>query len=149
MRTLSRIAWTAGLCRGVSEMLVLLAPAKKLQRPNLALVSSRRWPLCRRVPNTAAWEVVPNLAIEVSSPTNFANDTLEKFEHYFLSGVERVWVVYPTVAKPCDYESSSIRILARDQTLDGGTWLAGFHLPMAEFFENEAPGDEVPGRRWG
>ena len=79
MRTLSNFAWTAGLGRVVSEMLFLLNPAKKLQRrPDLALVSFQRWPRGRRVPNTAAWEVVPNLAIEVVSPSNFANDLLEK-----------------------------------------------------------------------
>ena len=72
----------------------------------------------------AAWEIVPNLAIEVVSPTNLANVVLEMIEDYFHTGVERVWVIYPTVAKLYDYDSpSSVRILTRDKTLEGGAAL--------------------------
>jgi hypothetical protein len=68
---------------------------------------------------------------------------LEKIEEYFLSGVERAWVVYPTVAKLYDYESpSSVRILTRDETVEGGTLLPGFRLPLSELFENEGEGEE-------
>ena len=79
MRILGPFAWGGGLGEVVSEILFLLIAGKKLQRrPDLAFVSFQRWPRDRRVPNAAAWDVVPNLAIEVISPTNFANDTLEK-----------------------------------------------------------------------
>jgi Uma2 family endonuclease len=145
MRILSNFTWNAGLGEVVSEILFLLIQGKKLQRrPDLAFVSFQSWPRSRRVPSAAAWEVVPNLAIEVISPTNFANDTLEKIEDYFLSGVERVWVVYPTVAKLYDYDSpSSVRILTRDQTVDGGTLLPGFRLTLSELFENEGDGEDT------
>ena len=87
MRILSPFTWTAGLGEVVSEVLFLLIDAKKRQRrPDLAFVSFQRWPRGRRVPSSAAWEVVPNLAIEVVSPTNFANEVLEKIEDYFLAG---------------------------------------------------------------
>jgi Uma2 family endonuclease len=62
----------------------------------------------------------------------------EKIEDYFRCGAERVWVIYPTVAKLYDYDSpSSVRILTRDQTLEGGTLLPGFQLPLSELFEND------------
>ncbi len=146
MRILSPFAWNAGLGEVVSEILFLLIAAKKRQRrPDLAFVSFQRWPRGRRVPSAAAWEVVPNLAIEVVSPTNFANEVLEKIDDYFLSGVERVWVIYPTVAKLYDYNSpSSVRILTREQTLEGGALLPGFQLPLAELFEDEGSGEEMP-----
>ena len=145
MRILSNFAWNAGLGEVVSEILFLLIAAKKLQRrPDLAFVSFQRWPRGRRVPNSAAWEVVPNLAVEVVSPTNLANEVLERIEDYFRSGVERVWVIYPTVAKLYDYDApSSVRILTRDQTLEGGALLPGFQLPLTELFENESSGEEV------
>jgi Uma2 family endonuclease len=144
-RILGPFTWTAGLGRVVSEALFLLTPTQKRQRrPDLAYVSFQRWPRGRRVPSAEAWEVVPTLAIEVVSPTNFANGVLEKIEDYFLSGVERVWVIYPTVAKLYDYDApSSVRILTRDQTLVGGDLLPGFQLPLTELFENEGSGEEV------
>jgi Uma2 family endonuclease len=145
-RILGPFAWTAGFGRVVSEALFLLSRLKKPQRrPDLAYVSFQRWPRGRRVPSAAAWEIVPNLAIEVVSPTNLANEVLEKIEDYFLSGVERVWVIYPTVAKLYDYDSpSSVRILTRDKTLEGGALLPGFQLHLAELFENEGTGEEMP-----
>jgi Uma2 family endonuclease len=145
-RILSPFTWTSGLGRVVSEALFLLTPTQKRQRrPDLAYVSFQRWPRGRRVPSADAWEVVPTLAIEVVSPTNFANGVLEKIEDYFQSGVERVWVIYPTVAKLYDYDSpSSVRILTRDQSLDGGALLPGFQLPLVELFESEGLGEELP-----
>jgi Uma2 family endonuclease len=108
-------------------------------------VSFQRWPRGRRVPSAAAWEVVPNLAIEIVSPSNFANEVREKIEDYFLSGVERVWVIYPTVGKLYDYDApSSVRILSRDQTLEGGAMLPGFQLPLSELFGTESSGEEAP-----
>ena len=147
MRILSHFRLDRGPGQGrVGDALPLdRRPRNCQRRPDLAFVSFQRWPRGRRVPSAAAWEVVPNLAIEVVSPTNFANDMLEKIEDYFLSGVERVWVIYPTVAKLYDYDSpSSVRILTRDQTLEGGTLLPGFQLPLSELFENDGAGEEMP-----
>src|SRR5688572_12345926 len=53
------------------EMLFLLDAAADLQRrPGVAFVSYGRWPKGRPVPRTAAWQVIPDLAVEVISPTN-------------------------------------------------------------------------------
>ena len=59
--------------RVLSEMLFLLDAANDLKRrPDLAFVSHERWARNRPVPRTAAWEVIPDLAIEIISPTNLA-----------------------------------------------------------------------------
>ena len=127
IRILSNFAWSHQLGRVESEMLFLLDAAKNLQRrPDLALVSFERWPRDRRIPAEPAWEVVPNLAIEVISPKNLAYDVVQKIEDYFTTGVVRVWVIYPNVSKIYDYESpSSVRILTSVQSLEGGTVIAG------------------------
>src|SRR3954447_15239862 len=50
----------------VVEVLFLINPAKDLQRrPDVAFVSDARWPRKRHAPSAAAWNVVPDLAIEV------------------------------------------------------------------------------------
>jgi hypothetical protein len=122
-----------------------MIPETKLQlRPDLALVSFERWLRSRRIPKAPAWDVVPNLAIEVVSPSNSAYEVLGKIEDYFRCGVERVWVIYPTVSKLYDYDSPvSVSILTRDQTLSGGAVLPGLHLPLAELFENEDVGEDT------
>ncbi len=83
----------------------------------------------------------PNLAIEVVSPTNSANEIVEKIEDYFGSGVERVWVFYPSVAKVYDYQSpSSIRILAPGEVLSHPTMFPGLEIPVADLFPTGVPG---------
>jgi Uma2 family endonuclease len=140
IRILSSFAWNAGLGRVQMEMLFLIIPAKNLQRrPDLSFVSFKRWPRGRVVPKTNAWDVVPNLAIEVVSPTNTANGVMEKIHEYFEAGVERLWVIYPEFAEIYDYNSStSVQILTRGQTIDGGTVLPGLQLPLMELFEDES-----------
>jgi Uma2 family endonuclease len=140
IRILGTFAWTAGLGHVTAEMLHLIIPARNLQRrPDLSFVSFTRWPRDRKIPITNAWEVVPNLAIEVVSPTNTANGVMEKTKEYFEAGVERVWVIYPNFAEIYDYDSpTSVNILTRNQTLDGGTVLPGFQLPLTELFEDES-----------
>ena len=135
-RILSTFAWDHALGQVVSEMLFLLVPRTNLQRrPDRAFVSFERWPRRRPVPKGPAWEVVPNLAIEVVSPKNFANHVMEKIEDYFLAGVQRVWVIYPEVAKLYDYDSpTSVRILTPDQVVDVGNILPGLHVPLIEIF---------------
>jgi Uma2 family endonuclease len=136
LRILGSFAWNAGLGHVTAEMLHLIIPATNLQRrPDLSFVSFKRWPRDREVPITSAWDVVPNLAIEVVSPSNSANQVMRTTKDYFESGVERVWVIYPEFAEIYDYTSpASVHILAHNQALEGGTLLPGFRLPLTELF---------------
>ena len=137
VRLLGPFAWNQGLGEVEVEQLFLIDRARNLQRrPDLAFVSFERWPRGKPVPATQAREVIPNLAIEVISPTNSAYEVIEKLDDYFASGVQRVWVIYPLHAKLYDYESpTSVRILTRSDTLTGVDVLPGFELPLAELFE--------------
>ena len=128
------------------EMLFLIDGFRDLQlRPNVAFVSYKRWPKGKRVPRTNAWEVVPNLAVEVVSTSNTAEEILAKIREYFQVGVELVWVVYPTEEQVYVYDSpTQLRILKNDQEMDGGNVLPGFNLPIAALFDEEASEQEKP-----
>jgi Uma2 family endonuclease len=111
------------------------------RRPDVAFVSHERWPLDRRPPRTAAWDVVPDLAVEVISPNNRSNYDRQKLVEYFRAGVPAVWFVYPDLFKVdvCD-SPMSVRILALGESLEWGTILPGFTLPLAVLFgQSEAP----------
>jgi Uma2 family endonuclease len=127
------------LGRVVPETLFLLDPALGLKRrPDLAFVSTERWPLRRRVPRTEAWEIVPDLAVEVISRTNGAEQVAEKIEEYFRSGARQVWVVYPGTRKIYLYDTpTSVKILQVGDDLDGGSVLPGFRLPLENLFLQE------------
>ena len=84
------------LGRLASEMLFRLAPSPTSS-------AGRTWPSSPTsagpgppVPKTAAWHVVPDLAVEVISPNDLAVEVLRKLDDYFRAGVRQVWVVYPS-----------------------------------------------------
>jgi Uma2 family endonuclease len=128
------------LGRVEAEMLFLLDSEVDLQRrPDVAFVSSERWPRHQPVPDVAAWPVVPNLTAEVVSPTNTAEQVLAKVRDYFRTGVQLVWVVYPEDESVYVYTSrTAVRILDRTAELDGGDVLPGFRLALEELFEQPA-----------
>jgi Uma2 family endonuclease len=133
-------AKTNRLGRALIEMIFRIDVDKDLQRrPDVAFVSHARWPYNRRVPNVPVWDMVPDLAIEVVSPTNTAFEVQQKIHEYFDAGVSRVWIVYPPQREVYVYASTTrIEVLQIGQDLDGGDLLPGFRLSLATLFEDEA-----------
>jgi Uma2 family endonuclease len=142
---LQTFARSRRLGRAVVEGLFDLAPIPRERRPDVAFVSSQRWPWNRLAPRGEnAWKVIPNLAVEVASPTNTADEILVKIQEYFQAGVELVWVVYPKPGQVYVYESpTSVQVLTRTDVLEGGKVLLGFQLALAELFEDGTAANEV------
>src|SRR5207244_9943879 len=104
-----------------------------------AFVSTQSWPLDRPIPEEGDWEVIPDLAVEVSSPNDLLKDVLAKMNEYFTYGVRQVWLVIPTRQYVLVFESPTrVRILTAADELDGGTLLPGFRLPLASLFQRQA-----------
>lgn len=129
-----------GLGTVVAEMLFVLDPEQNLRRrPDVAFVSAKHWPLHRELPESGDWEVVPDLAVEVVSPTDEFSDVVAKVREYFEYGVRRVWVILPEERQVYVYDSpTQVRILAEAETLSGGDLLPGFSLPLASLFARAA-----------
>ena len=115
--------------------------ANRKRRPDVAFVSFDRWPVDRPMsPADDAWDVVPDLAVEVISPTDLANDLLHKVAEYFQAGVRLVWVVYPLFRRIHVYEAwNQIRVVSDADTLDGGDVLPGFRFPLDGLFGPVGP----------
>jgi Uma2 family endonuclease len=119
----------------VSEMLFHLPDDLPERRPDLAYVSADRWPH-RFIPRTRAWLVVPDLAVEVVSENNSAEEIQIKLHEYFRAGVRLVWVIYPEPACVYVYESTkTVKVLDRSDILEGGQVLPGFSLQLEKLFE--------------
>lgn len=122
------------VCQGLFH---LPLPRDCCRRPDIGYVSYQRWPKTRPLSGTDnAWDVIPDLVIEVVSPKEPAELLLEKIEEYFSAGVWQVWVIYPNQAMAQIYDSpTKIRCFTRADTLDGGKVLPGFQLPLASLFQ--------------
>ena len=119
----------------VSEVLFVLNAQRNLRRrPDVAFVSYARWPT-PVMARESAWNVVPDLAVEVVSPSNLAEEIDRKITDYFQSGVRLVWVFYPDSGRVYVYQSpTQVSILERTDTLDGGEVLPGLQLPIAQLY---------------
>ena len=115
----------------LNEMLFRIDPGTDLQRrPDVAFVSHDRWPRDRPAPREAAWDVVPDLAVEVVNPSSSANEVIDKLHEYFQAGVQQVWLVYPRRSEIYVYEAPTrVRILGRGDELDGEASFPDFASP--------------------
>jgi Uma2 family endonuclease len=101
----------------------------------VAFVSYTRWP-ASVVARESAWNVVPDLAVEIVSRTNLAEEMDSKVQDYFQAGVRLVWVFYPDAGRVYVYQSpTQVSILERIDTLDGGEILPDFRLPIVQLYE--------------
>lgn len=120
----------------VMEALLILDSESDLRRrPDIAFVSSERWPLDRPIPESGDWEVVPELAVEVTSPHDVLPDVVAKIHEYFAHGVREAWVLIPETREVYVYTSpTDVRILTTEQSLETPL-LPGLSIPLAEVFE--------------
>jgi Uma2 family endonuclease len=142
---ISAYAAPRSLGRAAHEVLFNLAPLNASRRPDVAFVSKDRWTPGAINLKTPSWNVVPNLAVEIVSPTNRMNEVVGKVHEYFSAGVVSVWVILPEYDQVHVYDSPhSNRILTRDDELTGEPVLPGFRLPLRDWFgelENADAGD--------
>jgi Uma2 family endonuclease len=115
--------------------------ASRDRRPDVAFFAYPRSPsTSTQLPNVNAWDVIPDLAIEVTSPSDRAEAQREKVLDYFRAGVRLVWVVYPNLRLIDVYETpTTIRVFGPDGTLAGDPVLPGFELSFADLFAPFAP----------
>jgi Uma2 family endonuclease len=132
-----------GLGRSIVEIMMRVNPTK-IYRPDLAFISAEKWPTSRRAPKKRPWDLVPDLAVEVISENDTAWEVLTKIGVYFEAGTKAVWLIYPNVETIHIYNSfTQIRVLTKQDTLEGGEVIPGFRLPLELLFAGEAPeGDE-------
>lgn len=120
----------------VSEMLFVLDAEQDLKRrPDLAFVSYDRWP-DSTISRAEAWDTVPDLAVEIISRSNSAEAVDDKIVEYFRAGARQVWVLYPDSGRVYVYRSATdVKIIERDNELDGGDLLPGFRLQIQSLFD--------------
>ncbi len=88
------------------------------------------------LPTTPIPDLVPDLAIEVLSPSNTAGEMRRKLKDYFLTGTVLVWLVDPVRRTVTVHTApDEAKELGEADTLEGGTLLPGLKLPVRRLFE--------------
>ncbi len=89
----------------------------------------------REIPDDAIWSIVPALAIEVLSDSNTVKEITRKIGEFFSVGIQCVWVIDPPSRTAGIYRTATeFETVDTTGTLDGGSVLPGFRLPLADIF---------------
>ena len=122
----------------VLENLFVLDAANDLQRrPDLAFVSRQRWP--GLPPDSNAWDVVPDWMVEVISPSNSADEVIDKVDEYFRAGTRLVWVIYPNAQRVYVYMSpTDVTVCEATDEVSADPVLPSFRFPAHTLFDGIA-----------
>ncbi len=81
------------------------------------------------------WDLAPDLAVEVLSPSNLPSGILEKVAEYLRVGVRLVWVVDPERDRLTVYDTlGDVRVLSAEDVLEADDVLPGFRLELEDVF---------------
>jgi Uma2 family endonuclease len=107
-----------------------------LRIPDISFITSGRIP--EEWPPVGYSEVVPDLAVEIVSPTNSAADLRRRTQDYLGAGVSQVWIVWPDDESVSVYaDNMTPTELSSDDRLDGGDVLPGFSVKVGDLFAHE------------
>ena len=109
------------------------------RRPDLVRIPDVSFVSWERVPERGVpegfWPGAPDLAVEVVSSNDRAEDVRDKVREYLASGTRLVWVLWPKHQSVTIYAAGgATRDLGLDAEQDGGDVLAGFRTPVADLF---------------
>jgi Uma2 family endonuclease len=101
--------------------------------PDVSFRSNRSGPVVRR----GAVPGMPDLAVEIQSPSQSEDFMIEKANYYLANGSRIVWLVFPTRRVVEVHRPGQVETLTEADTLDGSDVLPGFKLPVSAIFDLE------------
>ena len=131
LRTFAR---STGGYAGVEAGFLLERNPDVVRLPDVSFVCAERIPETG-VPETF-WTQAPDVAVEVISPSELADDIQNKVTLYLRAGTQQVWTVYPRQKILIIHTADNLaRTLHIGDTLQGSGVLEGFQTPVSAFFE--------------
>ena len=113
--------------------IILSRHPDRVRGPDICFIARERIP-SEGIPK-GYLEIIPDLVVEVISPSDSAVSVQEKIEEWLQAGVRLVLAVYPNTRSVVAYRSlSEVRVYTEADTLEGAPVLPDFRCPVAELF---------------
>lgn len=102
--------------------------------PDVGFISAERFP--PEGSPCGKWEIAPDLAVEVISPTDVWDKVKRKVREYFAAGVRQVWLVSQEDKEVMVYDSpTAITVFTENHELVSQSLLPGFKCRVGDLFE--------------
>ena len=103
-----------------------------IRQPDLSVLNTER---IRSTAPDNYFEGAPELAIEIVSPSDSAEDLEIKVRQYLQAGAQQVWILYPKSQDVHVYSPGGpLKVLESRETLEGGATLPGFAVKVSDLF---------------
>ena len=123
-----------GSLMGSDTGILLERDPDTVREPDIAYISAEKMPIGAEVPGYS--EVVPDLVVEIASPSDTSQQVEEKARMWLSYGVRLVWTMHPATRTVNVYPDSGARItLAEGEALDGGDVLPCFSWEVSDIFD--------------
>lgn len=76
--------------------------------------------------------IVPDLVVEIISPSDRGDRVLDKIRDWLRAGVRLLWYIDPETGNTAVYQEERVRYVMAEETLDGGDVLPGFQIRLAD-----------------
>lgn len=104
-----------------------------VRAPDVGFIRHEQLP--NGMPETGYIPAPPDLAIEIVSPNDAADEIEAKIQDYLAGGTRLIWYLYPKTRTLHVITVAGAIRLGENDTLDGGDVLPGFTLALKELFE--------------
>lgn len=111
---------------------VLRRNPDRVRAPDICFIAAHRVP--KGDASVGFLEIVPDLVVEIVSPSDTATQVQQKTEEWLQAGARLVWTVYPETRTVVSQTIETIRLLHDTDTLTGEPVLPGFSVPVAALF---------------
>ncbi len=115
----------------------------RVRRPDVAFVAHHRM-TAEQYADEGFTHLVPDLVVEVVSPTNSAEEVDEKAADWLRAGATEVWVLHPKTQHLYVFRAGGGYAFLRETDTLTSPVLPGFSVPVAEFFRLSTPPPQAP-----
>ena len=130
----------------ITDAMVRVTP-DQIREPDISFTSWDKRPE-RTVPLKPVTDIIPDLTVEILSPSNTPREIARKVEEYFAGGVRLVWMIDPAKRAATVYTAPTAKTAVPPAgRLDGGDVLPGFTLPLPKLFERLEKPPAKPARK--
>ena len=111
-------------------------PEVVVRAPDVAFVRKDRIPPPDQ--QKGYWQLAPDLAVEIISPSETATQIQEKVQDYLSAGTKLIWLVFPEQKIVTEYQlPDQVRQLGITANLEGGEVLPGFRYELKKLFREQ------------